>query len=344
MYKIIKLDTEITNRCNAACPQCPRTGTHKGLSNLISKSGLYDVRPEIFDEILKSEAGKDINKVTYCGNYGDPIMHPKAMEIFQKVAGYGVRYQNIDTNGGIRSPEWWSELGKIPGFEVTFAIDGLEDTNHLYRVNVKWERVMENAKAFIAAGGKAIWVFIVFGHNEHQVDEAKALSDELGFAQFNYKLSTRKFDVKSPKSPGVNAYKRKKSDEVKVADIKFANDERFQAPIISEGLKEFAVSCMAKTSRQLFLTSDERILQCCHVQSTVWERKYTPDRHKKEPEYADFIEGHGLKTELSDYSFDEIVESYSETWEYFEDAWLKRKLSVCNRKCGSNFRNEVRSI
>ena len=40
MYEIIKLDTEITNRCNAACPQCPRTGTYKGVSEVISTSVL----------------------------------------------------------------------------------------------------------------------------------------------------------------------------------------------------------------------------------------------------------------------------------------------------------------
>ena len=344
MYEIIKLDTEITNRCNAACPQCPRTGTYKGVSEVISTSGIRDVRIEVFDEILGSESGKNINKVTYCGNYGDPIMHPKAMEIFKKVHGYGVKYQNIDTNGSVRSPEWWAELAQIPGFHVTFAIDGLEDTNHLYRVNTRWDRLMENVKAYIGAGGEATWVFIVFDHNDHQVEEAKALSVKLGFKNFFWKASTRKFKPESPTKPGVQEYKRKEKDEVKVANIGFSEKSRWQASLISAGLIEHQVNCMAKRTRQLFLTSDERILQCCHVQPTVWERKFIPHSHKKEPEFADFIETHGLKTELEDYSFDEIVESYSEIWPYFEHAWEKRQLRVCNRKCGSNFKNEVRSL
>ena len=67
-----RLDTEITNRCNAACPQCPRTGTNTGgLSDIMHRSGIYDVPVESFDKILCSAAGLNINKVTYCGNYGD---------------------------------------------------------------------------------------------------------------------------------------------------------------------------------------------------------------------------------------------------------------------------------
>ena len=39
------------------------------------------------------------------------------------------------TNGGARSKQWWTDLGKLTKgkMRVTFGIDGLEDTNHLYR-------------------------------------------------------------------------------------------------------------------------------------------------------------------------------------------------------------------
>jgi len=50
---------------------------------------------------------------------------------------------------------------------------------------------MENAKAFIDAGGIAHWDFIVFQHNEHQVEEARHLAKEMGFKNFNVKKTTR---------------------------------------------------------------------------------------------------------------------------------------------------------
>ena len=46
-----------------------------------------------------------------------------------------------------------------------FAIDGLEDTNHIYRRNTDWVKIVQNATAYIAAGGRAEWDFIVFAHN-----------------------------------------------------------------------------------------------------------------------------------------------------------------------------------
>ena len=53
-------------------------------------------------------------------------------------------------------------------------LDGLEDTNHIYRRYTDWSKIERNAKTFLNAGGKGSWVFIVFKHNEHQVDEAES--------------------------------------------------------------------------------------------------------------------------------------------------------------------------
>ena len=67
---------------------------------------------------------------------------------------------------------------------VIFSVDGLSDTNHLYRQNVVWDNVERNMRVSFAAGGRARWDFIVFGHNEHQVDEAQRTSRELGCRTF----------------------------------------------------------------------------------------------------------------------------------------------------------------
>ena len=65
----------------------------------------------------------------------------------------------IHTNGGKGSPNLWrmlaQELKDFPQGVVTFSIDGLEDTNHLYRRHVVWENLINNVKAFIDNGGLA---------------------------------------------------------------------------------------------------------------------------------------------------------------------------------------------
>jgi len=52
---------------------------------------------------------------------------------------------------------------------------------------------MRNVEAFISAGGRARWDFIVFAHNEHQVEQAEQLSKDMGFEKFQYKKSARFF-------------------------------------------------------------------------------------------------------------------------------------------------------
>ena len=82
----------------------------------------------------------------------------------------------MHSNGGLRNKEWWSELGSVlsnPFDACYFGIDGLSDTNHIHRVNVSFDKVMENAEAFITAGGRAHWEFLVFDYNEHQVDKSR---------------------------------------------------------------------------------------------------------------------------------------------------------------------------
>ena len=65
---------------------------------------------------------------------------------------------------------------------------------HLYRRNTSYKKVIDNAKAFIQAGGEAHWQFIVFRHNEHQLKEAKKLSEEMGFKKIDFMYSDR-FDT-----------------------------------------------------------------------------------------------------------------------------------------------------
>jgi sulfatase maturation enzyme AslB (radical SAM superfamily) len=100
----------------------------------------------------------------------------------------------MNTNGGLRHRTWWQDLAGILNQSrdyVVFSIDGLADTNHIYRRGVVWDKVMENAQAFIDAGGSAHWDMLVYQHNQHQVDQAQALAKKMGFTWFRAKISKR---------------------------------------------------------------------------------------------------------------------------------------------------------
>ena len=173
---------EMTDFCNAACPMCNRFDWDlklvKGITNA-HHTTLQFVKDRIGDEIISRLGGW-----TCQGTYGDASMNPETVEIFKYLREINPNIEiNMYTNGGARSKGFWKALADL-NVIITFGIDGLEDTNHLYRRNVRWDRLMQNTKAFIDAGGDARWKFIIFKHNEHQVLDARTLANKMGFKLF----------------------------------------------------------------------------------------------------------------------------------------------------------------
>ena len=193
-YNDIKtVHLEVTDRCNASCPMCARN-INGGEDN----PQLPDVELTVDDTrvIFSKEFIAQLDRMYMCGNFGDPIVAKDTLEIFQYFRENNSKMTlSLHTNGSAKSEEWWKELAKTlgPRGYVVFGIDGLEDTNHLYRQNTIFTKIMSNAKAFIDAGGHARWDFIVFAHNEHQVEAAEQLSKDMGFEKFQYKKSARFF-------------------------------------------------------------------------------------------------------------------------------------------------------
>jgi hypothetical protein len=100
----------------------------------------------------------------------------------------------MNTNGAIQNTAWWQALGEIFHRQrdyVVFSIDGLADTNHIYRQGVNWHKLIENAQSYIATGASAHWDMLVYRHNEHQVDACEQIARELGFTWFRAKVSKR---------------------------------------------------------------------------------------------------------------------------------------------------------
>lgn len=194
-YEDIKIvHLELTSRCNARCPMCARN-IHGGKTNPqlpITELGLDEIKG-IFKPVLLHQ----LKKVYLCGNYGDPAVAGQVLETlayFREVNPHLTL--GVHSNGGARDTQWWASLAQLVNY-CRFGIDGLEDTNHLYRQGVGWLRLMENVKAFIGAGGHAEWDYLVFKHNQHQVSEARELARSLGFAKFQVKSTSRFFDGKT---------------------------------------------------------------------------------------------------------------------------------------------------
>jgi MoaA/NifB/PqqE/SkfB family radical SAM enzyme len=172
---------EITTYCNAACPQCPRNNLGTGINPYMP---LVHLSQSVIDRAFDTDLCQRLRQVFFCGSYGDPIMHPGFLDILRDFRRKNpTLWLYIHTNGGVHNTDYWQEIARIMnGYgQIDFGIDGLTDTLHLYRKNVQYNKVINNATAFIKAGGRAQWNFIVFKHNEHQVEQVKQLGHELGF-------------------------------------------------------------------------------------------------------------------------------------------------------------------
>jgi MoaA/NifB/PqqE/SkfB family radical SAM enzyme len=189
-YESIKwLHVEQTSRCNASCPSCRRNNFGYGLAPGVDESDLPVSRlAEVLDILPNLET------VQYCGSLGDAIAAKNFKESLQLVLDRNISSIQIQTNGSLKTVKWWGEIGELlkdRNHTVWFALDGLEDTHAIYRQNTDFNKIIENAKAFIATGGRAIWQFIPFKHNQHQILDAIKMSQRLGFEKFEFIRNAR---------------------------------------------------------------------------------------------------------------------------------------------------------
>lgn len=186
------LHIELSTFCNAACPLCLRYYN----SSTIVRPDLNQtsISLEQFKKYFTVEFLSNLKRVIYCGTMGDPMMARDCYDIVKYVHEINPKcQQTFHTNGGLRDNKFWAKMGQLftePNMKLVFSIDGLEDTNHLYRRNVNWTKLINNAQTFIDNGGRAHWEYLIFDHNDHQVEEARQLAKTMGFTEFVYKRPT----------------------------------------------------------------------------------------------------------------------------------------------------------
>lgn len=268
MYRyeaIREVHVELTTRCNASCPQCPRniSGGEVNPGLPLTELTLDDVERLFPQELL----GR-LRKIYACGNYGDPMVARDTLAIFEHLRRASVAIElGMFTNGSGRTASFWADLAKVVSY-VRFSIDGLEDTNHLYRRGTHWPRIMESVEAFIGAGGRAEWDFIVFKHNEHQIDEARALAERLGFQRFFLKKTSRFAGATRGKQvrerDGSAAYVIEEPDNPlfrNAAVVQLAQvGDRGQ---LADYQAETEITCKAVAHSRLYVSAEGLVFPCC---------------------------------------------------------------------------------
>jgi len=196
------VEIELTTKCTLGCPACPRNDPHDDKAN-------WDVG-HLNTELIKSLANTSVDrKFLFIGCYGDPIYHPDFIDIAKHYIEKDKQF-SLHTNGSSKTKKWWDELITLNWTtrqKFTFSVDGLEDTNHLYRKNAKWKSVMMGMKAMgsLPKDRKPIleWKYLVFPYNEHQVPKARQLAMDIGFDSFVPVTSERDIDFYQCDNPEI---------------------------------------------------------------------------------------------------------------------------------------------
>jgi MoaA/NifB/PqqE/SkfB family radical SAM enzyme len=139
-----------------------------------------DIDVDALKKFLDCESGKKIKKFILCGDYGDSIYYPNLLELIERFRNQ-VSF-NIVTNGSRQTTKFWKNLSDLLTTEdtVTFSIDGLEPTNHLYRVNSDWASIMQGVDIISQGPAQMHWKTIVFQFNYDSLDKIKEFAESKG--------------------------------------------------------------------------------------------------------------------------------------------------------------------
>jgi MoaA/NifB/PqqE/SkfB family radical SAM enzyme len=257
---------------------------------------------------------QQLDRLYMCGNTGDPVIAKDTLSIFQYLREVNPNIDlSMNTNGSARTLTWWKELAQA-NVKVIFGIDGLADTHSLYRVGTDYQQILRNASAFIDAGGNAEWHMLVFEHNQHQIEDCRAMSIQSKFGKFVTKHTSRfqNNSLQVLNKDGTVSHILKPSIKSKQITEKLT----LQQPVIS---------CKVKEPGSLYISAEGKIAPCCWLEFNA-----VPNTSES---YIDFVNKGFTNPDLNLQSLADVFNGTF--FNSIEKTWASNPLRSCSRQCGS---------
>lgn len=175
--------------CQLKCPLCP-TGQGMTLKTL----GARFLRFPDFKNLI--DANPWVKTIELC-NWGEIFLNPDLTSILEYGFKKNVALQaNCGVNLNTATGDLLEAVVKYQLQGMTVALDGASnETYKIYRVGGDFEKVLAHIRLINAFKERykidlprMTWQFIAFGHNEHEIDKARAMAAELKMG-FKVKLS-----------------------------------------------------------------------------------------------------------------------------------------------------------
>lgn len=244
---IYSLHLEATSRCRLACPRCART-------DLLSKGLLRNTDIDI--SALEQFIDVPLEDINLCGNLGDPIYHPKFIELVQMLQTK-TDTVSITTNGSGKSTKWWQTLNSVlrTTDRIKFSIDGLPNNFTEYRINADWDSVKRGIDISVQGPAYITWKYIPFKFNEENIEQAKLLSEDLGFDRFVLDPSNR-WEINDYLRPSIVKEDSLAKEQYKV------NEHR-----------DLDIDPVCENGRQHYVSADGYYAPCCMMRHHKWYYK-----------------------------------------------------------------------
>ena len=325
--QIQQVHVELTTRCNARCPMCLRN--FRGVE-YNSGYPITELTLEQFTKILTPAILQQLSRgVNFNGNLGDFGLARDAVAIVNFLIENQVPV-HINTNGSIRSADWWQQLAQ-PKVSIAWALDGLADTHNLHRQDTDWYRVIEHATAFINAGGRAIWKFIKFNHNQHQIDQCRNMARELGFAAFDLvdqgrnrsPVFTRTGEfthwIGEPWTDNTPAVEPMLESLVTWYDAKTIKHAQDTTPL--------NLNCVHLATKEIYLAADGTVYPCCFLGFYPTTMQHADNNHIRELVHENNALEYGLEHAMHWFT------KVEQTWK--QPSIAQGRLYTCVNSCAS---------
>ena len=287
------LDIELTSFCNIDCPGCFRQVKRKVVNDTLDNEMLS------FEKLKKWITPKEfpnLKLINFCGSIDEPTLHPELLQIVKYFNDHSVSI-NISSNGSTKTEKFWYDLGQEK-VSVFFGIDGIDQESlEKYRIGSNFKKLQKNWRAFIHAGGKATWQFIVFEHNEHLLETARKMANDEGFDNFRVIWSHRSDN---------NESKKKIREEEQEIVCKYAEQKR------------------------VFLSHTGTLLPCCFFNSEFLQVHSGGGNETRYTEKYQELGG-PLESNLKYTSPTEVIEG--DMFKFIVDSWTNKPLERCWQTC-----------
>jgi hypothetical protein len=313
------LHIELSSKCNARCARCPRN------YNGFPFNGGYEetnLSLERFQQVLSPEFLQQIEEILINGNYGDFVMNPDSIPIIEYILAINpdIKIQ-VSTNGSARDRKFWTTLGKM-NIEIWFCLDGLADTHPIHRQDTDFDLIVKNATEFINAGGRATWKYIIFDHNAHQVEQARKLSQDLGFEKFftinNVRINGPIYNREGKKIATIgNTNPLYSPDQITVEYIQKIPGRVWPQDLPTE------ITCEALQQRSVYISAGGAMAPCCY-QGLGQQAQSQGGIVAIRDAYQEYL----LKNENSDITTDRVW------FPAIVESWNNKPHSICQHVCG----------